>query len=253
MITETARLLTRHARQRSLRFEPLEPRWVLDIGLMITEFMASNDTTLLDGDGNYSDWIEIHNPTLQTIDLTDWYLTDDDGDLNKWMFPSAPTVPQDVLELAPDEYLIVFASGQAADDYVDAAGHLHTNFQLNTEGEYLALVQPDGMTIEHAYEPMYPVQLADTSYGIVRVVDPKDYQTYNWDDWSRLRPALSGSRPGTTDVTGGMSGKVRAMLDLVERLPELQIRVLSGLREGAVASALADRDGAGGTLIVAMP
>lgn len=72
-------------------------------------------------------------------------------------------------------------------------------------------------------------------------------------DWSRLRPALTGSRPGTTDVTGGMSGKVRAMLDLVERLPELQIRVLSGLREGAVASALADRDDAGGTLIVARP
>ncbi len=29
---------------------------------LITEFMASNDSTLADEDGDFSDWIEIHNP-----------------------------------------------------------------------------------------------------------------------------------------------------------------------------------------------
>ncbi|MBN1851184.1 MAG: lamin tail domain-containing protein, partial [Pirellulales bacterium] len=171
MMAVTSRLLTWHARRRFLRLEPLEPRWVLATGLVITEFMASNDTTLLDGDGFYSDWIEIHNPTDQTIDLAGWHLTDNDGDLNQWTFPSAPVVPQDVLDLTPGEYLVVFASGQATGDTIDAAGNLHTNFKLTSDGEYLALVQPDGMTIEHAYAPMYPAQLADISYGIVQESD----------------------------------------------------------------------------------
>ena len=31
--------------------------------LTITEFVADNDGTILDSDGDDSDWIEIHNPT----------------------------------------------------------------------------------------------------------------------------------------------------------------------------------------------
>ncbi|MCP4822667.1 MAG: lamin tail domain-containing protein, partial [Shimia sp.] len=31
--------------------------------------MAANDATLADEDGQFSDWIEIHNPTGQDVDL----------------------------------------------------------------------------------------------------------------------------------------------------------------------------------------
>ena len=60
----------RRARQQSRRrFETLEPRLVLDAGPLITEFMAVNDATFADEDGDFSDWIEIHNPTGQAIEL----------------------------------------------------------------------------------------------------------------------------------------------------------------------------------------
>ena len=40
-----------------LRFEMLEPRLVLDAGpLVISEFMAVNNLTLADVDGDFSDW-----------------------------------------------------------------------------------------------------------------------------------------------------------------------------------------------------
>ncbi|KKK81163.1 hypothetical protein LCGC14_2816240, partial [marine sediment metagenome] len=52
-------------------------------------------------------------------------------------------------------------------DRSDPAGQLHANFRLEGDGEYLALVRPDGTTVEHAYAPAYPQQVADISYGVI--------------------------------------------------------------------------------------
>ena len=53
-----------------LRLEPLETRLVLDAGpIYITELMADNETFLPDGDGDFSDWIELHNSGGQPADV----------------------------------------------------------------------------------------------------------------------------------------------------------------------------------------
>ena len=54
--------------------------------------------------------------------------------------------------LDPEEYLVVFASGQDVENYVDPAGYLHTDFKLKSGGEYLALTDPNE-TIIHEYTP----------------------------------------------------------------------------------------------------
>jgi len=72
-------------------------------------------------------------------------------------------------------------------------------------------------------------------------------------DGPALAHALGGARPGTTDVTGGMAGKVMAMLDLVARHPGLEVRIVSGLRPGAIAAALGGGADAGGTRLTARP
>ncbi|MCO6042419.1 lamin tail domain-containing protein [Aeoliella sp. ICT_H6.2] len=127
---------------------------------LITEFMASNDDAVSDGDGNFPDWIEIHNPSAAAIDLAGWHLTDNDAALDKWTFPS---LPQSVLD--PGEYLVVFASGQATEDYVDAGGNLHTSFSLAVDGGYLALTDAAEQVV-YEFSPEYPGQLTDVSYGI---------------------------------------------------------------------------------------
>lgn len=53
-----------------------------------------------------------------------------------------------------------------------------------------------------------------------------------------VAPALSGSRG--TDVTGGMAAKVDAMLELVQTIPDLQIRIFSGLMPDHLSSLLAE-------------
>ena len=157
--------LIRKERPR-LTLEALEARHLLTADLIISEFQASNDATINDGNGRSSDWIEIYNPTDATVNLDGWYLTDDAMDLRKWRFPSAPVVKQETLELDPGEYLLVFASGQDTNDFVDPAGYLHTNFKLSSAGEFLALVRPNGTSLVHAYAPTYPVQAEDASYGL---------------------------------------------------------------------------------------
>lgn len=152
--------LTHTKRHTSLRLERLEPRLVLSSTPLVTEFMASNCGTIADGDSAFSDWIEVHNPTAAAINLAGWHLTDDSANLGKWAFPS---LSQSVLD--PGEYLVIFASGQPTDDYVDPAGNLHTNFNLAAGGEYLALTD-DTESIIQEFTPQYPSQETDISYGL---------------------------------------------------------------------------------------
>ncbi|MBN2456159.1 MAG: CotH kinase family protein, partial [Sedimentisphaerales bacterium] len=137
-------------------------QWLNESGpVIISEFMADNETTLADQDGLYSDWIEIVNLSDFTVNMADWYLTDDPEELDKWTFPD--------IEIPPAGYLIIFASGNHDEEHP-----LHTNFKLDNDGEYLALVMPDG-SIAHQYNEYYrhdtdefgfPPQSDDISYGI---------------------------------------------------------------------------------------
>ncbi|QQL44186.1 CotH kinase family protein [Sulfuriroseicoccus oceanibius] len=121
---------------------------------VISEFMASNDTTIADEDGEFADWIEIYNPGPGAVDLTGWHLTDDEAVPTQWTFP-AVSVPE-------GGYLVVFASKK---NRAVTGSELHTNFKLSAGGEYLALVMPDGVTKSTEFN-LYPAQITDISYGL---------------------------------------------------------------------------------------
>lgn len=122
----------------------------------ITEFMADNQQTLLDEDGDTPDWIEVFNGDDVPVNLYDWCLTDDPADLTKWRFPP--------VEMPSEGLLIVFASGK---DRRTVGGQLHTNFTLPAADGYLALVKPDGTTIVREYQGVdYPPQRPDVSFGL---------------------------------------------------------------------------------------
>ena len=121
--------------------------------LIITEFLARNDAGIQDEDNERNDWIELHNLSTTALNLGGWRLTDDFGDLSKWILPAQT--------LAPGGFLVVFASGK---DRAVAGQPLHTNFRLSAGGEYLALVNPVGL-ISTQFVPSFPAQTADVSYG----------------------------------------------------------------------------------------
>ncbi len=72
----------------------------------------------------------------------------------KWTFPP--------VNLSSGGYLRVYATGK---DRTSNPARLHTNFSLGINGEYLALVKPDGTTVADEFAPEYPPQIAGISYG----------------------------------------------------------------------------------------
>ncbi|MES2658105.1 MAG: lamin tail domain-containing protein [Verrucomicrobiota bacterium] len=128
--------------------------WQVSADPVITEFMADNQSTITDEAGDFSDWIEIHNPTAAAIPLANWSLTDKANNLAQWKFPA--------VILQPGEFLVVWASGN---NRRVPGFPLHTNFSLSKDGEYLALVRPDGTTVQQAFSPKFPAQNPDASYG----------------------------------------------------------------------------------------
>lgn len=121
---------------------------------IISEFLASNGVEQADEDGDFSDWVEIHNPDGSAVNLAGWYLTDNNSNPNKWAFPSV-SVPA-------GGYLLVYASNK---DRAVAGDELHTNFKLSSGGEYLALIKPDQTTVVSEFNP-FPLQNEDISYGV---------------------------------------------------------------------------------------
>ena len=123
--------------------------------------MADNESTLTDEDGDTSDWIEIYNQSPHPVDLDGWYLTDRIDDSIAWEIPP--------LLIDPNEYLVIFASGK---DRAIAGSELHTDFKLKSEGEYLALVRPDG-SIATEFAAPFAGQYPDISYGIDAGGEPR--------------------------------------------------------------------------------
>jgi uncharacterized repeat protein (TIGR02543 family) len=71
-------------------------------GLVINEVMSSNNSTLVDEDGDYSDWIEIYNPGGSPVNLSGYGLTDHTEDPYMWVFPD--------ITIDAGGYMVVFAS-----------------------------------------------------------------------------------------------------------------------------------------------
>jgi len=122
---------------------------------IISEILASNVDGLIDFQGKDSDWIEIHNRGTSGVDLHGWHLTDDAALLTKWRFPSSAF-------LDPGARIVVHASNQ---DLVDPNGVFHTNFNLDANGEFLALVDPAGLVVD-SFSPAFPPQATNVSYGV---------------------------------------------------------------------------------------
>ena len=70
--------------------------------IAINEFMSSNVSGITDEDGSFEDWIEIYNYGNSSVNLSGFGLSDQVDNPFKWVFPNR--------ELAPNEYLIVWAS-----------------------------------------------------------------------------------------------------------------------------------------------
>lgn len=104
--------------------------------LELSEAMSSNSLYFPDENGEYHDYVEIHNASDADVNLEGWYLSDSSDKLKRWAFPS--------VKIPAGGYLAVHCSGY---DRTDDPNHLHTNFKLSSKGESVYLTQPEGTTV----------------------------------------------------------------------------------------------------------
>ena len=119
--------------------------------VLINEFLAKNSTVNMDEYSEYDDWVELYNNGSDTINLHNHYLSDDPDNLTKWKFSD-----NDII-IAPYDYLLIWC-----DDDEDQ-GLLHTNFKISSDGEFIALTNPDGQTIIDTL--VFSAQVEDISFG----------------------------------------------------------------------------------------
>jgi hypothetical protein len=121
--------------------------------LLISELAAANGTLLADEEGDFPDWLELHNPSPQLVNLSGWFLTDDPTQPQKWAFPNRV--------LPAGAYHIVFASGKDR----SSTEALHTNFSLHQEGEFLGLYSVlEGRFVDQ-FAPHFPALPWNMTYG----------------------------------------------------------------------------------------
>ncbi|MDA3837713.1 MAG: CotH kinase family protein [Candidatus Delongbacteria bacterium] len=102
--------------------------------IVINEFMAKNDVTVTDQDGEYEDWIELYNNTGVDVSLLGYYLSDNSALPTKWAFPDTT--------ITANGYLIIWA------DEDELQNGLHANFKLSASGESVLLVDSEQKTID---------------------------------------------------------------------------------------------------------
>ena len=96
-----------------------------ELTVVLNEVMAHTDySSPLNPAQESNDWIELYNPTSASINLHNWYLSDDIGDLKKWAIPA--------MEIAGGSYV----------SFDEVTGFHHpagTGFGLNKAGEEVIL------------------------------------------------------------------------------------------------------------------
>ncbi len=117
--------------------------------IVINEFMASNNTTMTDPNGDYDDWIELYNNATAAIDISGYSLSDDITNLSLFTFPSGTL-------MQPNSYLIVWADKEVAQM------GLHADFKLSAGGETIYLTNANQTLIDSV---SYGPQNTDEAFG----------------------------------------------------------------------------------------
>ena len=183
--------------------------------VVFNEVMADNISAVSNG-GLYPDWIELHNPGLSPVNLSNWSLSDD-SDPRAFVFPDGATI-------AASGYLVVWCDTNAA------VSGLRAPFGLGRNGDSVFLFDANTNRVDAVG---FGLQVSDLTLGrldggwtltqptpnapniAIALADPTNFVVNEWlanavpggDDWIELHNAstmpasLAGLHIGISNVT----------------------------------------------------
>ena len=109
-----------------------QSRLALPGSVEISEVSSKNRSYFPDENGEFHDYVELHNASDEEVSLAGWYLSNAKESPRRWALPA--------IVLAPGEYRAIHLSGlnRVSD------GHVHANFRLPASGAEVYLTEPDG-------------------------------------------------------------------------------------------------------------
>jgi hypothetical protein len=128
----------------------IKPQIASNSSIVINELMASNSVSIADEAGQFEDWIELYNTSSSTVDISNYFISDDTLNYTKFQIPTGTSMPG-------NSYLILWA------DEDGSQGPLHTNFKLSaSNGEKLFLLNSNREILDNV---SFGAQSMDIAYA----------------------------------------------------------------------------------------
>lgn len=147
--------------------------------LTLNEVMSSNDSIIVDEDGDYQDWVEIYNAGNTPVNLGGYGLSDDANEPFRWTFPDTT--------IQPENFMLIWASNK---NRSTVGRDLHTNFAISASGEEVLLTHSNGTLLDE----LSPTEIP-SDFSIGRQPDG----TGNWVFFNKPTPGF----PNNTESTSG--------------------------------------------------
>ncbi len=168
-------------------------------GLVISELQTANNRYFDYGYNRYYDWLELRNLSDESVDLSDYFLSDDSKD------PAMYRLPETVLE--PGECFVVLCTGDAS---MTNSRYTCTNFALSSSRDTLYLFDKAGNPVD--YTPIVPIP-GDCSFGRLQsgcfgYFDNPTPGSANGEGYARIAPAP------VTLTSGGLYDGVEGGMDI---------------------------------------
>jgi hypothetical protein len=179
----------------------------------ISEVMAGNTLTIKDGDGDFSDWVEITNMSDKPIDITGWGLSNKESEPKRWVFPK--------LTIEPGKYIVVFLSGK---NRSEEGKELHADFRANGYKDTVMLSNLRGQVVsEVQINDLKP----DESYALVPGTDKWEVFTHptpgypnNEEGWNALQPKIYNDTGSPIIISEVMSNNASTVKDQYDEYPD---------------------------------
>ena len=120
-------------------------------GVYISELMTRNGTTTAGPNGQYPDWIELHNTTNAPVDLSGCGISDDIRKPYRFTFPRGTVID-------PGQYLVLWCMVEQMDGYISLPFNLS-----GSKGDAVILVDKNGGILD-----MWEFGAQEKDYSLIR-------------------------------------------------------------------------------------
>ena len=124
--------------------------------LIINEVQVANIDQYIDSSNNYGGWIELYNPTSTAVDISYWYISDDETDYKKTRFSSS------IGEVPANGYKTIWFDHYTTDGNYGSGAATQVRFKLDSDGGKLFICNKN---LELQCSVEYPSAVSRCSYA----------------------------------------------------------------------------------------